>query len=87
MLAKVSSFISLVLVNTMVVGVGSPRLHAYSRETEAFLSESINRVIITGIYLGATQTSCFQKQNDIQTYTMFPLSHGERSVNKEGNVF
>ena len=31
--------------------VGSPRLHAYFCEALAFLSESSNRVIITGIYL------------------------------------
>ena len=31
--------------------VGSPRLHPSSCEVAAFLSESINRVIITGTYL------------------------------------
>ena len=36
---------------TVVFTVGSPKLHAYSREVVAFLSESINRVIITGRYL------------------------------------
>ena len=59
MLAKVSRCISSLVVAPprrsanlkLVCVVGSPRPHACSCEALAFLSESSNRVIITGIYL------------------------------------
>ena len=56
MLAKVSRCIMAKLprrsANLMAVCVvGSPKLHPGSREALAFLSESSNRVIITGRYL------------------------------------
>lgn len=79
---RISSLVEIPLrpsPNPMVVSVvSSPRLHA-SCEALAFLSESSNRVTITGTYLSAGQAYWFRKQKDIQTYTIFPLLCGENS--------
>ena len=66
----------------MSVVVGSPKLHP-TRESSAFLSESINRVIIIGTYLkNLIQARQFRKQRDLQTYATLPLSRRESPVSK-----
>jgi len=55
--------------------LGPLRLHPCSCEVAAFLSESINRVIITGRYL--RRGSDLRKQRDLWTYTRVPLLDGE----------
>ena len=53
---------------------GSPKFHPRSVEVAAFLSEIINREIITGRYLKPVdQIRWFLKQRYFKTYTAFPL--------------
>jgi hypothetical protein len=63
----------------VVCSVGSPRLHPCSCEVAAFLSESINRVIITGINLRRGSDQMGWKTKDIRTYTSVPLFREENA--------
>jgi hypothetical protein len=66
----------------VVCVVGSPRLHPRSFEVAAFLSESINRVIITGRNLRYGSNPMGRKPKDGRTYTRVPLFRGEKAGEK-----